>query len=101
MAKNPTSAQNSALSGIERELKGEQAASLGRHGREVERALDALRSAADPDEETRARLVAQAAEAVWRYFIQREALGLRNHELVIRSYAIPGEVLAKVGSGGL
>ena len=67
----------------------------------MERALDALRNAADPDPGTRARLVQDAAEAVWRYFIQREALGLRNHQLVIRSYKIPGEVLAKVGSGGL
>ena len=93
------SAREASLSGLERELKGEQAVSLGRYGREVERTLEALRSADAPDPETRQRLVQDAAEAVWRYFIQREALGLRNHDLIVKHYAIPGEVLAKVGSG--
>jgi len=92
-------AREASLSGLERELKGEQAVSLGRYGREVERTLDALRTADAPDAETRSQLIRDAAEAVWRYFIQREALGLRNHDLVVKHYAIPGEVLAKVGSG--
>lgn len=94
----PQSAREASLNGLERELKGEQAVSLGRYGREVERTLEALRGADAPDPETRQRLVQDAANAVWRYFIQREALGLTNHELVVKHYAIPGEVLAKVGS---
>ena len=93
------SAREASLSGVERELKGEQAASLGRYGREVERTLAALRGADAPDPDTRRQLVQDCAEAVWRYFIQREALGLSNHDLVIKHYAIPGEVLARVGSG--
>lgn len=92
-------AREASLSGLERELKGEQAVSLGRYGREVERTLDALRTTDAPDPEMRQRLVLDAANAVWRYFIQREALGLTNHDLVVKHYAIPGEVLAKVGSG--
>lgn len=91
-------AREASLSGVERELKGEQAVSLGRYGREVERALEVLRSADAPDPDTRRQRVQEAAEAVWRYFIQREALGLSNHDLVIEHYAIPGEVLARVGS---
>lgn len=92
-------AREASLSGVERELKGEQAVSLGRYGREVERTLAALQGADAPDPETRLRLVQDCAEAVWRYFIQREALGLHNHDLVVKHYAIPGEVLARVGSG--
>lgn len=93
------SAREASLSGIERDLQGEQAASLGRYGREVERALAALRATGDIDPDARAELVQDAAKAVWRYFIQREAVGLRNHDLVVQHYAIPGEVLARVGSG--
>lgn len=102
------SAREASLSGVVRELKGEQAASLGCYGREVERTLEALcgagaalRGADAPDAQTRRRLVQEAAEAVWRYFIQREALGLTNHDLVVKHYDIPGEVLAKVGSSSL
>ncbi|MGK2284803.1 DUF6665 family protein [Pedomonas sp. V897] len=95
------SAREASLSGVERELKGEQAVSLGRYGRAVERTLAALREAGASDADARQRLVRDAAEAVWRYFIQREALGLYNHDLVVKHYGIPGEVLARVGSGSL
>lgn len=37
-------------------------------------------------------------EAVWMYFVQREACGLTRHDAVIEAYAIPASVLAKVGA---
>jgi hypothetical protein len=39
-----------------------------------------------------------AAQAVYAYFIQRELCGLRRHRDVIREYAIPDEVLARLGA---
>jgi hypothetical protein len=42
--------------------------------------------------------VDEASDAVWAFFIQREICGLRNGRDVIQRYAIPNEVLAKVGA---
>ncbi|MCR8724750.1 DUF6665 family protein [Frigidibacter sp. ROC022] len=76
---------------LEHEMRAEQASALGHAGRRVEAALAAL---TDGDE---ARL-GDAAEAVWRYFIQREACGLRDHRPVIRALGIPARVLARLGA---
>lgn len=77
-------------------LLGDGARVLGRLGRELEAALAELREVAEP-----ARVDAEyrCAEAAWRYFVQREAMGLASHDRVIELYAIPGSVLAKVGAG--
>ena len=40
----------------------------------------------------------RAAEAVYGFLIQRELLGLRDRETVIRDYSIPAEVLARLGA---
>lgn len=77
------------------EAQAEMASSLGRAGRLVERRLEELDTCADG--EYQARLKA-AALAVYAYFVQRECVGLYNHDDAIYQYAIPGEVLAKVGS---
>ena len=77
------------------ELMAERAAALGHHGNAVEKALSALRAASEADRPARLRA---AAKAVWAYFVQREAIGLRDHREVIALYGIPGEVLARLGA---
>lgn len=96
---SPQGGSDRGMTALEQELKAEQASMLGRYGREVEKALSALREAGDADPALRSERVTDAAQAVWAYFVQREACGLRNHDLAIELYAIPGEVLARVGSG--
>jgi Family of unknown function (DUF6665) len=89
----------SGWSVLERELKAEQASHLGRLAGEVEKALATLRNAADGDPAGRSTLLHDAAQAVWRYFVQREACGITSHEHVIETYAIPKPVLARLGVG--
>jgi hypothetical protein len=79
------------------ELAEEMAISLGRAGRRAEEALARLREHQGTPEE-RALLLKAAAESVHAYFIQRELCGLRRHDDVIRDYAIPREVLARLGA---
>jgi hypothetical protein len=84
---------------IEHELQGESAANLGRLGQAVETALAALSSSDAPKgSPERAALVKAAAGAVWRYFIQREACGMRDHRHAIAHYAIPAAVLGQIGA---
>ena len=82
---------------IEAEIAGEKAASLGRTGRRVESSLAHLRSCRPGAPECASRLE-DAIRAVWYYFIQREACGMRDHREAIALYAIPGEVLARLGT---
>ncbi|ACG77284.1 conserved hypothetical protein [Phenylobacterium zucineum HLK1] len=67
----------------------------------VQAALAELREhdadgADDPDQ--RARLLAEAADAVWALVVQHEACDCADHEGLIRRYAIPHEVLARIGA---
>jgi hypothetical protein len=83
------------------ELLSEQAAALGRLGRDLEKALAALAKAdseAADSEASDDALVRSAAEAAWAFFVQREACGLHDHDLPIAHYAIPPKVLARVGA---
>lgn len=82
-------------SALEGAVRGEQANNLGRLGRAVVVALARLR--ASPDAERESAEYA-CAEAVWLYFVQREACGLVRHDPVIEAYQIPVSVLAKVGA---
>lgn len=77
------------------ELLQEQAASLGRQGARLEKALAALRAA---DETGRPAALTAAADAAWCFFVQREVMGLRDRAAVIARYAIPREVLNRVGA---
>ncbi|MDH6234460.1 hypothetical protein M2281_005078 [Mesorhizobium soli] len=79
------------------ELAEEMAVSLGRAGRRAEQAVVRLRDHNGPAEE-RVVLLKAAAESVHAYFIQRELCGLRRHDDVIRDYAIPREVLVRLGA---
>ena len=92
-----TDPRGAALDALGHEIAGEKATSLGRAGRLVEATLARLASHAGEEEERRA-LVQEAADAVYAYFIQRELIGLRRHGDVIREYAIPKAVLARLGA---
>ena len=90
-----------ALHRTEEEIRAEKAATLGRAGERVEKALAAvaeirraLDAAADPA--ARARLCAEyetarrrALDARRILIIQREAIGLRNHRLVDQEFPEP------------
>jgi hypothetical protein len=85
---------------LEGEVLAEKASSLGHHGRQVEKAMTALRAfdtaSGHPDE--RAALVRKAAREVWAFLVQRELCGLRDQKQVIKDYGIPGEVLVRLGA---
>lgn len=85
------------LSVVEAEIAQERALALGRTGRDVETALAQLKDMPS-DASERGRFVAVAADAAWRFFVQREACGLFDHAQAIADYAIPREVLARVGA---
>ena len=79
------------------EILAEKAAALGRAGERAEICLRRLRQH-ELGAEGRSALVREAAEAVYAWFIQRELCGLRRHDDVIREYAIPKEVLVRLGA---
>jgi hypothetical protein len=85
------------LNVLEYELLAEKAAALGRAGDRVGEALGKLQ-AHQGDADQRCVLLKAAAEAVYAYFIQRELCGLRKHDDAIRDYAIPREVLVRLGA---
>ena len=80
---------------LRHELLEEQAAALGRMGRKAEAALAALR---DHTGDGRGEAVRAAADAVWSLLVQREVMGLRDRAQIIRDYAIPAEVLNRLGA---
>ncbi len=91
--------RDNGLNILEDEVLAEKAASLGHHGRQVEKSLGALRAfdAATGTSEERMALVRAAAKAVWAFFVQRELCGLRDQKEMIRFYNIPGEVIVRLG----
>ena len=82
---------------LEVEIAAEMASALGRAGEKVEQALKRLRGQ-ERNSPERAASLKEAAEAVYAYFIQRELCGMRRHQDVIREYAIPNEVLVRLGA---
>lgn len=85
---------------LEYELQEERGYALGVAGRRVETALEALRAfdAASEPGQDRGPVLKEAATAVWYYFIQREACGIRNQKSAIEHYGIPREVLMRLGA---
>ncbi len=88
---------DTGFSVLQAELLAEQAAALGRLGRDLEKALAALPEAGVEAADENA-LIKAAADAAWAFFVQREACGLNDHDLPIAHYAIPPKVLARVGA---
>jgi len=88
---------------LDYEVAQEQASALGRAGRALEAALVALAEfdrIADPQSTGRGDLVQAASEALWRFLIQREAVGLRDARPVFRDYRVPTEVQNRIGIHG-
>lgn len=92
---------------VEYEIRQEQAATIGRLARELRDALEALdafdrrassKTAAHDRERRRARLVDAAASALWHFIVQRECSGFRDTEEVLKDYAVPAAVRAKMGA---
>ena len=81
---------------LQAEIAAEQASSLSRAARRLEEALAALRSASPEGEEHEA-LLARAGEALWRLAVQREAIGLRNSDQMMRDYGVPKVVRLRMG----
>lgn len=81
---------------IEVEIVAEQAAALGRAGEVAESRVADLNAANEKSPE-RPRLLREAADAVYAYFIQRELCGYRRHDDVIRELRIPRAVLVRLG----
>lgn len=89
---------------LDYEIAQEKAATMGRLGRQLEAALAALAafdaggpSGTDERRGAREALVAQASLALWHFIVQREACGLADAGWVMRDYAVPNEVRARMG----
>ena len=89
--------------GLLRELQEERAAALARISRRLERLLDQLQTTreqiAHGRNEDRARHIAayrelhkEAVKYRWYLEVQREAIGLRQHQHLDEFYPIPPEV---------
>jgi len=63
-------------------------------------AFDAApRDPASPDARgARGALVVVAAQALWRFIVQRESCGLRDGGAVVRMYRVPAEVQWQMGA---
>jgi hypothetical protein len=92
---------------LQHEIREEQAATIGRLGRGLRAALDALDTfdrqtrdgtpASDRRDAQRTRLVEAAGYALWSFVVQRDCSGLRFTEEFLEDYAVPVEVRAKMG----
>ena len=89
---------------LDHEILEEQAATIGRLSRELRAALDALadfdwqQTAVDRGDPRRVGLVDDAAYALWHFVVQRDCSGLRGTEHVLKGYAVPPEVRARMGA---
>ncbi len=96
-APSPAQLPKTGFGALDYEIAGEQAASLGRAGRRVAESLAALARCGEAGPE-RDRLLRDAADAVWSYFVLRELVGFRRHDDAVRVYGIPREVIARLGA---
>jgi hypothetical protein len=87
---------------LQYEILEEKANSLGRTGRQIVEALEALRlhdnNANAVPGRNRQDLIANAAERAHYFLIQRELCGFRDWPEVAEFYAIPTEVLNRMGA---
>jgi len=97
----------SAVELLNDEFAQEKASALGRLGRALESALEALArfdaggqrdTPSTEGQQLRAALVAEASDALWHFAVQREACGLRDLRYVLRDYRVPSEVAARMGA---
>ena len=85
---------------LQYEIAEERASALGRLGRRLETALAALAECppgTHADRSIRRGLVEQAGYALWLLVVQREAIGLRKIDHVLKTYKVPNEVVNLMG----
>jgi len=87
---------------IEAGVRGDTAAALGRAGRALGRAVDALaefdrREAREPQD--RKALLHAAATALWAYVIHKEAIGIADNTKVNEVYGVTPEMWRLMGAG--
>lgn len=75
---------------LEYEINAERASSLAAAEARARNAIAAL----GEDQNS----LAEARDAVWSYFVQRELIGFRQHHDVVGDLAIPAEVLNGLGA---
>ena len=86
---------------LQYEILEEQASTIGRLGRELRAALDALEAfdrRGGSSDAQRASLVDAAAYALWNFVVQRDCSGFRFTQQVLDDYAVPAEVRVKMGA---
>lgn len=86
---------------IEVGIKGDTAAALGRAGRTLGLAVGALtefdkRGIRGPRE--RKALLHDAADALWAYVVQKEAIGITDHTKVNQVYGVTPELWRLMGT---
>jgi hypothetical protein len=87
---------------LEYEIAREKAISLGRLGRRLEAALEAVRAfdaagARAGRSREREALLAEARTLLWYFVVQREACGLRDSAQLMQDYGVPKDVRARMG----
>ncbi len=98
-------ATRDAHDAVTQEIQGERAASLARAAERLEAALAELAAAerdhaASPTPARRAlrdEALAHAGERLWYVVIQREALGLRRHDVLYEVFQVPAAVRRHMG----
>ena len=83
---------------LDYEIQEERAHALTRAGRSVEAALARLNDPEAQAADGRDALLKAAAYEVWKFFIQRESCGIRDHRPVIEHYGIPRAVIVRLGA---
>jgi len=92
--------QQEALAGVRSALNEEYAGALGASGRRLQQRLAALAAHDDgrPDPfRPRERLLREAAEALYSYVIQKEALGVADERQLNAAFKVPREVWLRLG----
>jgi hypothetical protein len=98
-------ANRAAYEAVTQEILSERASSLSRATDRLEAALADLTGADAAAAQAptaarraaRAEALAEAAERLWFVIIQREAMGLRRHEVLYEVVRVPGEVRLRMG----
>ena len=91
-----------AVEATAEKIAREKAEALGLAGKALEAALRALReydAGREPlsDDPRRAALLSRAAERTLSFIVQREAHGFRDPAYVLDFFAVPAEVVARIG----
>lgn len=100
LSRNSASGAAAGLDALAYEAMAETAEALGRIGRKLEEALEAIRrhDGTPGSNRDREELLQEAADRAWVMFIQRDYLGLKSDHHLFAAYDLPKEVLNRVGA---